>query len=134
MKLSTEDRLAIGDLYARYSWAFDERRAGEWAALFAEDGSFVIVGGPRADGRAALEAFADKMGNRYPGIRHLVSAVAVEADGDGARGRAYVVAVVPDGNGGFRNLEQGSYEDRFVARPEGWRFQSRTFTAWIPPG
>ena len=131
MKLSTDDRLEILDLYARYSWAFDERRAGEWAALFVEDGSFVIVSGPRADGRAELEAFATKMANRYPGIRHLVTGITVEADGDGARGRAYVVAVVPDGHGGFRNLEQGSYEDRFVSRPEGWRFQGRTFTAWL---
>ena len=131
MKLSTEDRLEILDLYSRYSWAFDERRAGEWASLFAEDGSFVIVGGPRVDGRAGLEAFADKMSNRYPGIRHLASSIMVEAEGDGARGRAYVVAVVPDGDGGFRNLEQGSYEDRFVSLPEGWRFQTRTFTAWL---
>ena len=133
MKLSTEDRLEILDLYARYSWAFDERQAAEWASLFVEDGSFVIVGGPRVDGRAGLEAFADKMANRYPGIRHLVTAITVDADGDGARGRAYVVAVVPDGTGGFRNLEQGSYEDRFVSRPEGWRFRNRTFTAWLTP-
>lgn len=130
MKLSTEDRLEILDLYARYSWTFDERRAGEWAALFVEDGAFVIVGGPRVDGRAGLEAFADKMSKRYPGIRHLVTGITVEAEGEGARGRAYVVAVVPDGNGGFRDLEQGSYEDRFVSGPEGWRFHTRTFTDW----
>lgn len=130
MKLSTEDRLELADLYARYSWAFDEGRAGEWAALFAPDGAFVMPGRAKLTGHDELRAFAARMHGQNAGIRHLVSGLTIEPGGEGARGRAYVVVLVPAEGSGFRALTQGSYDDRFVSRPEGWRFQTRTFTPW----
>jgi hypothetical protein len=66
MPLSTEDRLAILDLVARYNTTWDlgvPDGAARWASTFTDDGVFEIeVHGPEglekqtASGRAELEA------------------------------------------------------------------------------
>ncbi|MEU7810892.1 nuclear transport factor 2 family protein [Pseudonocardia sp. NPDC049154] len=81
------------DLYGLYAHHYDEGRAAEFAQLFTDDAPFVTNGVERARGRAAIEEMARTGRASLPGVRHLVSSVAVVVDGDTAAGTAYVQAV-----------------------------------------
>lgn len=121
MTLSAEDRLAIVELYARYSHAYDEGRGEEVARLFTPDGAFVREGAEPVTGRANLAAMASAAAGR--GMRHVVSNVLVEPAPDGARGSAYVLVLLID------PTIFGRYDDEFRLTPDGWRIHTRRFTA-----
>jgi hypothetical protein len=118
--LSIADRLALHELYARYSHAFDEGRGDEVARLFTDDGAFVREGAEAVVGRGNLAALANAAAGR--GMRHVVSNILVEAGPDGARGSAYVLVLLVD------PATFGRYDDEFALTPEGWRFRIRRFT------
>jgi hypothetical protein len=128
--LDVTDRLEILELYSRYSLLFDTGQAAAWTDLFAANGRFDIVGGPTLYGQAELHRFAERRFQDTPGIRHLVSNVIVEPDGEGARGSAYVVVLGGVDDGAPQILTLGGYDDTLVKTELGWRFQSRTYSAW----
>lgn len=134
MTLSTEDRLAIEELYARYSHCFDTEDGDGYAAVFAPDGRFVRPGLPDLVGTEALAAFVHERHAETPGVSHHVSNVLVEESEAGVRGRAYVLVlrVVPGEPLILRNL--GAYEDELIRVDGAWRFRTRTFTSWLEPG
>jgi hypothetical protein len=127
--MDSADRLDILDLYARYSLLFDTGQADAWADLFTPDGRFYIVGGPSLYGTGELRSFAGRRHEDTPGIRHLVSNVVVEPNGSGVQGSAYVV-VLGTVDDGLEILTLGGYEDHLVKLETGWRFRSRTYSAW----
>lgn len=130
LTLELADRLDILDLYSRYSLLFDTGQGAAWADLFTEDGRFEIVGGPSLFGSHELQGFAERRFQDTPGIRHLVSNVIVEPNGDGARGTAYVVVLGGVDNGAPQILTLGGYDDVLVKAESGWRFRARTYCAW----
>lgn len=98
--------------------------AGEWeavAALFAEDGRLArpsapddwIVGRP-----AILAAFRARPARR---TRHLCTNIVIDViDADHARGHSAVALFLGDSV-----VKPGSFDDRFVRTPDGWRFAER---------
>ena len=119
MPLSTEDRLEIADLLARYNHAIDFGNAEAWAATFTPDGTFESRGQVH-EGTGALLAFARSFAERGPGFRHWNNNPVIEGDGDHARSTCYLQL--------WHNGElfsRGRYEDE-LRRVDGcWRFVSR---------
>jgi hypothetical protein len=81
-KVSLEDWMSINDFWSRYSWAFDDGKADEWAALWTEDGTFAgiepqDVVGHKELKRVCTGSFADCKG----GLRHLYGNLLVAYDG-----------------------------------------------------
>lgn len=82
-----EDREAIRDLIARYGPLADVGDAQGVASLWAEDGVYAIDGMGEAHGHAAIAALiADPVHQNLmaDGCAHVLSAPAIELDGDRA--------------------------------------------------
>ena len=133
MELSNEDRWEIRDLYFRYSYAFDEGDGAAWAAVFTPDGSFLRSGEPDLVGSAALAAFVAERTALAPNVSHHPSNILIEASPDGARGKAYILALRMDGRE-LRLRNFGRYDDEFVKFEGAWRIAVRRFTGWLEPG
>lgn len=122
MALTTDDIVAIHQLYATYNHTIDFGTPEEWADTFTNEGS-LDAGSPVA-GREGLLAFHVATRKGVPGIRHLVTNVVVDGADDTATGSAYLQATV--GAGADRtNLITGRYADELVRTADGWRFTKR---------
>lgn len=127
MPLTADDRLDIQDLYGRYNHAIDFGDAEGWAACFTADGVFSSAQGSFS-GPEQLAAFAKGYADNIKG-RHWVSNLVIEADGDGAKAKCYLVLYRLGGEGGPSILTTGVYNDVLVRDGGAWRFKSRTVTA-----
>ena len=91
--LTTEDRLDILDLLARYNYAIDDNDGDAWAACFTEDGVFTSPNGSFT-GREALSKFADE--SKRGGL-HLTSNHIITCDGNEVEMRCYLQLVIASG-------------------------------------
>jgi hypothetical protein len=125
MALAAEDTLAIQKLMADYNHAVDRLDGEAFAALFIERGS-LQRGAELTCGRDDLCAFASALPD---GIRHVVSNMSIDGEGDRATARAYLqVWATPAMAGEARILVSGIYEDALERGHDGWRFVSRVLT------
>jgi hypothetical protein len=124
MPLTTEDRLEILDLAARYSHATDRRDGEALADTFTDDGIFEGPGLPEPrQGRAAH--IASTSAPRPPGIvmRHFISNPVIEGDGDSATMKLYVEVknLAADG----KPMLVGCYFDDLKRVNGAWKFAKR---------
>jgi uncharacterized protein (TIGR02246 family) len=132
MSMPTEDLIAMHQLYARYNHAIDDGDGAAFAACFTADGALDGGLGDPIRGSEALEGFAVAVPKGMPGIRHQVSNIFVDGDGDDASGRAYLYVYTP-GAGGPQVVTTGRYVDTLRRVDGEWRFVFRQFTADTPP-
>jgi SnoaL-like domain len=120
------DRQAIVDLTIAYSWALDARRFDDLDRVFVPDATAEL--GRSLDGRAAIKARIRDALVPLQASQHMVASHQVQVDGDRATGRLYLQAqhVKPGTSGGDLFMVGGSYEDRYVRTPDGWRIAHRT--------
>ncbi len=107
--------------------------AGDWegvAALYAEDGRMSRPTAPDAfiEGREAiLAAFRARPARAS---RHICANIRVDVAGESASATSQILL--------FTGRDQapmvGSYADRFVRTPEGWRFAERRGSLDFPDG
>ena len=130
-QLSTEDRLEIAELLARYCWAIDQRHWDGFLELFTDHCRlyFGDVMGVFED-RAGLERFTTVMTGLDLFMRHYTTNVIVQGDGTEARARSYVLAIT--GSGAGRNQATGRYEDRLVKVDGRWRIRERRAVIEMP--
>ncbi|WP_296675622.1 nuclear transport factor 2 family protein [Novosphingobium sp.] len=117
------DRDAIRDLLARYTYNGDRGRVTDLAACFADDGVLEYPGnaatGP-ASIAAALSEGSDPRNPALTFVRHHITNPLIEVDGDTATARSYFTVhtdIGPD--------HSGTYNDRLMRTPAGWRFSRR---------
>ena len=133
----TADRVEIQDLQARYLFALDWQDADAYAATFTEDGVLDWAGGI-VKGREAIRqevrgmrAYFEKREKadaptRPARLRHFISNVVIDFDGDRATGRAYWFELNDDNRdrhpyvGGY-----GHYEDELRRVDGHWLFTRR---------
>lgn len=129
MALSSDDFLAVQQLYARYNHAIDFGSAAEWADCFMPDGTLDAgQGGELTVGRDALLEFHSITRQFVPDIRHVVNNLVLDGDATTATGGAYLH--VTGGTGADRTtLTIGRYEDELRNDGGGWRFASRRLIA-----
>jgi uncharacterized protein (TIGR02246 family) len=125
--LSIEDRLAVSDLFVRYTRALDAGDVDTLVNCFTEDGALESPAVGRYAGHAAIRAFAERFARfRQNGsqLRHVISNLATQIDGDRGHATCYLtVFLTKDGKSSL--LAPGRY-DCEVRKVDGdWRFQRR---------
>ena len=120
------DELAIRQLTAAYSDAVNRRDREDFAALWADDGRWVVPG--LAD-TVGGEAAAAQLLAVVEGMELLIQqhdGGQVWVDGDRARARWYITEIgrMKDGQGVHF---AGVYQDELVRTDDGWRFARRHF-------
>jgi len=123
-----EDERAIRNLVARYCHAIAEGDAAAWAATWAEDGEWLVLGAS-VRGRDAILAHYRKLVARVRWVVQVAHDGLVDVEGDTAVGRWLILEFLQwsDGRGG-QNV--GRYRDAYVRGRDGeWRFARRQFHA-----
>lgn len=124
------DRLAIEDLFVRYTTALD---AGEVAAVvdcFTEDAVLESPAIGRIAGCTAIRAFAERFAALRRGgtqFRHMIGNLACSIDGDRADARCHLLVLITR-DGASRRLPPGRYECELVREAGKWRFRRRIVT------
>jgi len=120
--ISIDDRMAILDLCAEYSYYIDTGESEKWADTFTADGAFDGTVG-RAQGRDALVAFSEQFGRDYPGAMHFTDNHLFEPDGEAMKHKCFLSFQVPSDGG--TSLTLVGYEDELVRVDGAWKFRSR---------
>jgi uncharacterized protein (TIGR02246 family) len=123
-----QDRLAIEDLFVRYTTALDRGDIETLVDCFTPDGSLDSPAVGSHAGHAAIRAFAERFAafnRRGAQLRHVISNLAVEIDGERARATCYLLNILTR-DGESRLLAPGRYECDLVKSADGrWRFRRR---------
>ena len=122
------DRLEIQDLFARYSFAIDDRN---WAALddvFTPDAAidYSETGGAKGS-FAEIKIWLPEALSRFPKYQHMVATTQLKLDGDHATSRTIVFnPMVYDVAGTQQVFFIGLwYRDQLVRTADGWRISAR---------
>ncbi len=122
-----EDRLAIDDLFVRYTTALDRGDVETVVDCFTADAALEspVIG--KIAGSEAIRAFAERFAVQRGGgtqFRHMVTNIAAEIDGDKADATAYLFVLITH-DGKSRSLPPGRYECEAVKEGNTWRFSRR---------
>jgi hypothetical protein len=128
--MDPNDLAEIHHLYAAYCVHADQGDGERLSWCFTEDGRLVTGTGERT-GRAAIAEFGVEVPRLLPGVRHLLSNVYVQADGDEVIGGAYVI--VMSTVQGPKMLLSGKYADRLRRVDGRWLLSERVMTADYTP-
>lgn len=132
-ELTTADRLAIQETLHRYCHCLDRGRWEEFAGLFTDDCRLdlsQVLG--LYEGAAGIRQFCETMRSVGLFMRHLMTNIVVEGDGERARTAAYVVAITGP-RGATPQQTTGFYEDELVKRGRHWLLRRRRLTLDVPP-
>ena len=117
---------AIRRLLAEYCHHYDDKRSGEFAALFTEDARFTVFGRSR-NGRQEIH---DHIGVQRPGMppgQHVTYNSVIDVATDGRTARAWTdFLYMNKTDDGYAISNAGRYHDRLVREPDRWRFSTRT--------
>src|SRR5258708_33366989 len=122
-----EDRFAINDLFVRYTTALDRGDVETIVDCFTPDGSLDSPAVGRHAGHTAIRAFAERFARfheRGSQLRHVISNLTAEIDGDHARATCYLLNVLTR-NANSELLAPGRHESELVKSAGKWRFQKR---------
>ena len=123
------DRLEIQDLFARYSFAIDDREYDVLDSVFTPDAviDYSETGGAKGT-VAQIKAWLPVAMKKFPKFQHMVATTKLTLDGDSAKSRTILFnPMVHRGSDGedqifFIGLW---YRDELVRTPDGWRIASR---------
>jgi len=125
--VSIEDRLAISDLFVRYTCAIDAGDVDTLVDCFTEDGCLESPAVGAYAGRASIRAFAERFARfRANGsqLRHVISNLRVQVDGDRGHADCYLTVFLTK-DGKSRLMAPGEYECELRKVDGNWRFQKR---------
>lgn len=121
------EKEAIAELIARYNYAIDHNDFQGWADCFALEGIFDGMIG-RYAAHAELDRFmaeVQKLTATTPNLRHYVTNIQTEINGDQARSRCFLLMTSTSKEGGTKVVIAGEYEDTLVKRNGRWLFTER---------
>jgi uncharacterized protein (TIGR02246 family) len=122
-----DDRQMIGDLFVRYTTALDAGDVETIVGCFTEDGALESPAVGVYSGRQGIREFAErfaKFRERGSQLRHFISNLAVQVDGDEARATCYLLNVITR-NGKTELMPPGRYDCRLAKVGGGWLFKHR---------
>lgn len=125
MTTSLEDKESIRELLSEYSFRIDAFQFAELGALFTEDGEW-IARYARARGPAEIAALMERNIPAEPKRKHFIMNSLIRLDGgDRASARTSYLVVLQAAGAGLVPSVAGTYEDKLVRTPAGWRFRER---------
>ena len=128
MSLSIEDKLELHELAGRYGDIIDDRNWPELDTIFTDDAVYEVVALVTMRGLAHIKRFMESEG-RHP-LAHLITNIHVREEAGQvsmlSRG-IFPISTVDKGAG--HRVFYGSYYDRVVLTPAGWRVRHRVFSA-----
>jgi uncharacterized protein (TIGR02246 family) len=120
------DESDIRRLLAEYCHHYDDKRPGDFAALFTEDALFTVLD-QRRTGRQEIH---DHIGTQPSGInpgQHVTYNTVIEIATDGHTARAWTdFCYMSKTAAGLTISNAGRYHDHLVRDPDRWRFRTRT--------
>ncbi len=125
------DKTAIAELIAQYNFAIDHEDYQGWANCFAPAGIFDGVIG-KFDAHRDLDRFVTevkRLSADSPNLRHYVSNILSEVDGDTARSKCFLLMTSTTKEGGTKIAIAGEYEDQLVKHDGKWLFSYRKVRA-----
>ena len=134
MRLTTDDRLDITELPARYADALDRLQPERLSEVFTTDAVWEVVGGTaRFVGLDEIKAFMGRT-DVHPGA-HLMTNIYIESVSDDPRDGGPLVhlcsrGVYPVGPSDRSNptgVFYGRYDDDVVRADAGWRIRHRRY-------
>ena len=126
MSAVLEAKDAIRELMATYAQALDACRFADVAACFARDGEWTTDYGA-ARGPAEIEAFIRgivPVKGEGPQRKHYITNIIITVDGDTASSVSDYL-IIRESENGLIPVMGGTYKDRFVKTPAGWRFSRK---------
>jgi len=122
-----EDRLAINDLFVRYTTALDAGNVETAVGCFTEDAVLEspVIG--VISGHEAIRAFARgfaKVREDGTQFRHMITNLAAEVDDQRACATCYLLVLITR-DGKSRQLPPGRYECELVKEASQWLFRRR---------
>jgi uncharacterized protein (TIGR02246 family) len=126
MSAVLEAKDAIRELMATYAQAIDACRFADVAACFAPDGEWTTDYGA-ARGPAEIEAFIRgivPVKGEGPQRKHYITNIIIKVDGDTASAVSDYL-IVREAGTGLIPVMGGTYRDKFVKTPAGWRFSRK---------
>ena len=131
-QLSSTDRLEIQELLHRYCHYLDHGRWAEFAALFTADCRLdlsQVLG--VYEGAAGLHQFGEMIAGTGLFMRHMMTNVVIDGDGERARVQSYVIAIT--GPAGSKPQQAtGLYDDELVKQDGRWLLHHRRLTLDVP--
>jgi len=131
--MARTDADAVRRLKHEYCHTIDAGEYEAWVSLFAEGGRFVRDDVDTYEGHDELAAFATEVFEpAFEHTAHVVTNPVVDADGDEATGRWYLLFCYRDADGevGWR---QARYEDRFRRVDGEWRIEEVDLSYGVVP-
>jgi ketosteroid isomerase-like protein len=124
-----QDRLDVTELVVRCAHAQDARDWDQLAGVYADDAVYAHPGG-RLEGAAAIVDRSRRALSGLDASQHLIGSISVSVHGHSASSFAYFQAqhVRTGAEGGELYTVGGSYADRHVRTPSGWRIAERNQT------
>lgn len=123
----SREKEAIAELIARYNRAIDHNDFHGWADCFAPEGVFDGMIGRYTAHRELDRFIADvkKLTVTTPNLRHYVTNIETEVEGDHARSRCFLMMTSTTKESGTKIVIAGEYEDKLVKRNGRWFFVER---------
>jgi hypothetical protein len=120
------DRIELNELLSRLGLWLDEKRYGEFDAIFSEDVVGEFPGGVRFQGLEELAVHARRNLSVFDAIQHVITNLLIDLDGDSASLRANLIATHIHAGGSLQDTFQVGcfYEFDAVRQADGWRFSS----------
>ena len=119
------DELAIRDLVARYIDAVNRYNAEDWAATWAEDATWDLMGTVVEGREAILQLWQGAMGSFEFALMMLNSGT-LSVNGQSATGRWYLTEHLKMGDGST-NMTLGVYDDEYSCESGSWLFSRRSY-------
>jgi 3-phenylpropionate/cinnamic acid dioxygenase small subunit len=124
---SIEDRIAIEDLFVRYTTSLDDFDIAGIESCFAEDCLLQTPQNGEFRGRSSIREWmkpnlaVKDWGGQF---RHIISNFMIDVDGDRAKAQCYLLDYLTV-NGTTELLSPGIYDCDLVKRDGEWRFVRR---------
>jgi len=121
------EKEAIAELIVRYNYAIDHNDFQGWADCFAPEGIFNgMIGRYAAHGELdRFTADVKKLTATTPNLRHYVTNIQTEVNGNEAHSRCFLMMTSTSKEGGTKIVIAGEYEDKLVKRNGRWLFTER---------
>jgi ketosteroid isomerase-like protein len=126
MSAVLEAKDAIRELMAAYAQALDACRFADVAACFAADGEWTTDYGA-ARGPAEIEKFISgivPVTGEGPQRKHYITNIIIKVDGETASAVSDYL-IVRESENGLIPVMGGTYRDKFIKTPAGWRFSRK---------